>query len=73
MIRQRNSPQKKVQEEITARELLKTDKNNIPEQEFRITLIRLIAELEKSIEDSRESIAADIKNVRNSHNELRNN
>ena len=31
-------PQKKIQEEITARELLKTDINNLSEQEFRITV-----------------------------------
>ena len=36
MMKQKNSPQKKFQEEMTARELLKTDINNISEQEFRI-------------------------------------
>lgn len=39
---QKNPPQKKFQEEMTARELLKTDINNISEQKFRITVIRLI-------------------------------
>ena len=34
--------------------------------------IRLIARLEKSIEDSRESIAAEIQDPRTSHDELRN-
>ena len=51
MTRWRDSPQKKSQEEITAREFLKTDINNISKQEFRIEVIRLIAGLEKSIED----------------------
>ena len=45
----KNSPQKKFQEEMTAREFLKTDINNISEQEFRVTVIRLTAQLEKSI------------------------
>ena len=69
MTKQKNSPQKKFQEEMTAKELIKTDINNITEQEFRIIVIRLIAGLEKSIEDSRKSIAAEIKKLRNSHNE----
>ena len=41
MMKWKNSPQKKFQEEMTARELLKTDIKNISEQEFRITVIRL--------------------------------
>ena len=57
---------------MTARELLKTNINNISEQEFRITVIRLIGGLEKSIEDSREIISAEVKDLRTSHNELRN-
>ena len=46
-MKQKNSPQKKIQEEMTAKELLKTDTNNITEQEFRIIVIRLITGLEK--------------------------
>ena len=72
MMKWKNSPQKKFQEEMTARKLLKTYINNISDQEFRIIAIKLIAGLEKSIEDSGESIAAEIKDLRNSHNELRN-
>ena len=68
----KNSPQEKFQKEMTARELLKTDINNISDQEFRIMVIRLIPGLEKSIEDSREAIAAEIRDLRNSHDELRN-
>ena len=63
----KNSPQKKFQEETTARELTKTDINNISDQEFRIMVIRLITGIEKSIENI-ESIAAEIKELRNSHN-----
>ena len=47
MMKQKNSPQKNFQEEMTAKELIKTDINNITEQEFRIIVIRLIAVLEK--------------------------
>ena len=72
MMKQKSSPQKKFQEEMTAKELVKTDIKNITEQEFRITVIRLITGLEKIREDSRESIATEIKELKNSHDELRN-
>ena len=71
MTKQKNSPQKKPQEVATANELIKNDLSNIMEQEFRLIVIKLIAGLEKSIEDSRESIATEIKGLRNSHEELK--
>ena len=55
---------------MTANKLIKNDLSNITEQEFRIIVIKLIAGLEKSIEDSTESIATEIKGLRNSHEEL---
>ena len=57
MVKQKNFPQKKLQEVATANELIKNDLSNIMEQEFRIIVIKLIAGLEKSRQDSRESIA----------------
>ena len=51
---------------------LKNDLGNITEQKFRIIVIKLIAGLEKSTEDSRESITTEIKGLRNSHEELKN-
>ena len=68
----RNNSQKKLQEVATANELIKNDLSNIMEQEFRIIVIKLIAGLEKSTEDTRESIATEIKGLRNSHEELKN-
>ena len=61
MMKQKNSPQKKLQEAVTANKLIKNYLSNIIEQEFRIIVIKLISGLEKSIEDSRESIATEIK------------
>ena len=72
MMKRKNSPQKKLQEVATANELIKNDLSNIADHEFRIIVIKLIAGLEKSIEDSRESIAMEIKGLRNSHEELKN-
>ena len=68
----KNSPQKKLREVATANELIKTDLSNVMEQEFRIMAIKLIAGLERSIEDRRESIATEIKELKNSHEELKN-
>ena len=65
MMKQKNSPQKKLQEVATANELIKNDLSNIMEQEFRIRVVKLIAGLEKSIEESKESIATEIKGLRN--------
>ena len=67
----KNSLQKKLQEVATANELIKNDLSYITEHEFRIILIKLIAGLEKSTEDTRESIATEIKRLRNSHEELK--
>ena len=71
MTKQKNSTQKKLQEVATAKELLKKDLSYITEQEFRIIVIKVVSGLEKSIEDSRESIYTEIKGLRNSHQELK--
>ena len=65
MTRQSNSPPKKDQEEITARDLLKTDLSNISEQELRETVIRIPSRLEKGIEDNRETLATELKRPKN--------
>ena len=72
MTKWKNSPQKKLQEVARANELIKNDLSNITEHEFKIIVIKIIAGLENSIEDSRESTAAEIKGLRNSHEELKN-
>ena len=51
--------------------MIKNDLSNVTEHEFQIIVIKLITGLEKSIEDSRESIATKIKGLRNSHEELK--
>ena len=57
---------------MTAKELIKPDRNTIPEEEFRLRVKRLITGLEKGKEGSKESIAAAIKELNNSHGELKN-
>ena len=70
MTKQNNS-QKEHQEVATANELIKNDLSNITEQEFRIRVIKLITGLETSIQDSRESIATEMKGLRSSQEELK--
>ena len=71
MMKRKNSPQKNLQEITTANELIKKDLNNVTESEFRIIVIKLITGLENSIKDSRESLATEIKGLRNSQEELK--
>ena len=47
-MKQKNSPEKKLQEVATTNKLIKTDLSNIMEQEFRIIVIKLITGLEKA-------------------------
>ncbi|KAF0880766.1 LORF1 protein, partial [Crocuta crocuta] len=72
MMKWKNSPPKKLQEEMTARELLKTDISNITEQKFRTIIIKLIAGLEKSMEDIGETMATNNMELKNSYSELEN-
>ena len=72
MTKRKNSPQKNVQEITTANKLIKNDLNNITESELRMIVIKFITWLENGIKDSRESLATEIKGLRNSQEELKN-
>ncbi|KAF0873254.1 LORF1 protein, partial [Crocuta crocuta] len=72
MTKRKTSPPKKLQEEMTANELLKTDISSITEQDFRIIMVKLIAGLEKNIGDIKETMATDRMENKNRHEELKN-
>ena len=62
MTRRKNSPQKKELEvTVSATALLDMDISKMSELEFRITIIKLLAGLEKSIKDTRESLSAEMR------------
>ena len=65
MPRWRNSFQKKEQEKGTAKHLIETDISNIPDKEFKATLLRILAGLEKNMEDIRETLTAETKELKN--------
>ena len=67
-MKRRNSPHKKEQEEMTARDLINTDINKMSELEFRITIIRTLS----GVENTKESFSVEIKEVKSSQDEIKN-
>ena len=68
MTKWRNSPQKKEQEERTARDLTNTDTSKMSEPEYRITIIRILA----GVENTLESLSVELKEVKSSQDEMKN-
>ena len=64
MPRWRNSSQTKEQDQATARDLSETDINNMPDKELKATIIRIVTGLEKSMEDIRETLNTEIKELK---------
>ena len=62
----------KEQEEMTARDLINTDIIKMSQLEFKATIIRILTGVEKSIEDTRESFSAEIKELKSSQAEIKN-
>ena len=72
-MRWRNSPQKKEEEvELTARDLINTNTSKMSELKSKTTIIRILAGLEKSIEDTRESLTTEIKELKSSQAKIKN-
>ena len=75
---QRNSFQKKEQREAMARELIKIDLSSMPEPEFKTMIIKIImimkilAGLDKSIEETREALNTEIKDLETSQARMKN-
>jgi len=51
--------------------MLKTDINNISEQEFKPIVIRLLAIIEKNTQDTRGTFITEIKDLKNSQAEIK--
>ena len=71
MSKQKNSSQKKEQEKITARDVTETDISNMTDPEFETTSTRILVSLEKSMEDIKESLTAEIKDLKSSQAEIK--
>ena len=71
-MRWRNSPQEREQEVVfTTRDLINRDISKMPEIEFK-TIIKILAGLEKGIEDIREYLSIEIKELKSSQVEIKN-
>ena len=70
MSRWRNSFQKK-EKMVTARDLIKTNIGNMPDPEFKAKIIRILAGLEKSIENIMETLTAEIKELKTNQAEVK--
>ena len=63
--RWKNSPQRREQEAVlTVRDLISMDISKMMELDFKITIIKILAGLEKSTEDTRESLSGEIKELK---------
>ena len=71
MTRWRNSPQKK-EEKVPTRDLINKDTSQMTEPEFKTIIISILAGLEKSIEDTRESLTTQIKELKTSQAKIKN-
>ena len=63
---------KKKKENVTTRDLIETDISNMPDGEFKATIIRILSGLEKSMEDIRETLSAETKELKNNQEEMKN-
>ena len=69
----RNSPQKKKQGVVlTARDLINMDISKMCELQFKTAIIEILAGFEKSMEDTRESLPIEIKQLKSSQAEIKN-
>ena len=60
----------KEQDKVMARDLIKTDVSNMTEGEFRATIIRILSGLRKRMEEFREALITEVKELRNNQSEL---
>ena len=74
MTRWKNSPQKKEQETVSkAGDVINMDIGNMTYLEFRVMILKVLARLEKGIEDIRETLSGEIKALSGEIKELKSN
>ena len=72
MTRRKNSQQKKEQEAVPkARDLINTDIGNMSDIEFRMMILKVLARLEKGMEDIKATLSGDIKAISGEIKELK--
>ena len=72
MKRQRNTTQMKEQTRKTKVQINEEEIRKLPEKEFRITLVKMIKNLENKVEKMQESIKKDLEGLKNKYTETNN-
>ena len=72
MKRQRNATQVKKQTRHTEVQINEEEIGKLPENEFRIILVKMIKNLENKMEKMQESVNKDLKELKNKHTETKN-
>ena len=72
MKRQRNTTQMKEQTRNTEVQINEEEIGKLPEKEFRVTIIKMIKNLENKTEKMQESINKDLGELKNKHTETNN-
>ena len=67
MKRQRNTAQMKEQTRNTEVQINEEEIGKLPEKEFRITIVKMIKNLENKMEKMQESINKDLEELKNKH------
>ena len=72
MTRWKSSLQKREQEAVlTARDIISMNISKTLELEFRIMIVRILVGLEKNIEDPRESLSGEIKELKSNQDKIK--
>ena len=72
MKRQRNMLQMKKQDKTTARDPSEMYINNMPDQKFKVMIIKILTGLEKRIKDISEIFSKEIENIKKNQSEMKN-
>ena len=69
MPRQRSSCQMKEQNQVLARDLSERERSNMPDEAFKATILRILSGIKKRMEDIREALTTEIKELKKIRNE----
>ena len=72
MKRQRNTTQMKEQTRNTEVQINEEEIGKLPEEEFRIMIVKMTKNLENKMEKMQESINKDLEDLKNKHTETKN-
>ena len=72
MRRQRNMFQIRGRDKSSEKELNETEKNNLPDKEYKVMVISMLTELERRIDEHSENFNKELGNIKRNQSELKN-